>query len=157
LTPEQLAAAKAEMCVRIHAACLTVRTLPADGPRGFYSTWPLYRHTWWDEGNEVSRLTAADITARFISPPRFYPTPKQIDDCLPALSLLDGLPRFARVVVSMRAHQKWYDLDGGWRSVGEKLNCAHKTARIAHDRAISHAFEAEILRSSQNSAKSLAA
>lgn len=148
LTPEQLVEAKIAVMERIHAACLTVRCMPTDGPRGCYSTWPLYRLEWWDEGNEVSKLTAADITARFIEAPKFYPTAKQIDDCLPALSLMDGLPRFSRVVVSMRAHQRWYDLHGGWRAVGEKLKCSHKTARLAHDRVISHALLQHLSRNS---------
>lgn len=137
---------------RLHVAALTAACLPADGPRGFYSTWPRYKHTWWDEGNEVSKLSAADITRRLIAPPRFYPTPRQIDDCLPALALLDGLTSNHHRCVRLRAHQLWYgeharaDEDfahwrGGWRMIGAELGVSHTWAKRLHWESVVKAFE----------------
>lgn len=132
---------KAQLIERIHIACLTVQCLPGDGPKGTYTLWPAYRHTWWDEGNENSKLSAADITRRLITPPRFFPTPKQIDDCLPTLALFDGAPALWRRVVSARAHQDWYDLPGGWRAIGADCGLSHTNARKHYLRAISFALE----------------
>lgn len=117
---------------RIHAACLTVCVLPSDGPRGFFSTWPAYRLDWWDEGNEASKLSDSDIARRLLKPPRFVASPKQIDDCLPALRLLDGLSRTERRVIASRASQLWNDADGGWRAVGRTAGVSHTTARRLH-------------------------
>lgn len=117
---------------RLHDACLTVACLPPDGPRGFFSTWPAYRLEWWDEGNEASKLSDADIARRLLKPPRFTPTPRQVDDCLPALALLDGVTRTERRVVAARAVQLWNDLDGGWRAVGRACGVSHTAARRLH-------------------------
>lgn len=136
-----LVASKAALIERLHTACLTVQCLPNDGPKGTYTLWPRYRHTWWDEGNENSKLSAADITRRLIAPPKFYADAKQIDDCLPALALLDGVPSLWRRIVSARAHQLWYDAPGGWRAIGADCGVSHKTARVSYLRAISHAFD----------------
>lgn len=138
---------------RIHTACLTVTTLPPDGPKGPYSLWPSYRHSWWDEGNEISKLSAADITRRLISPPEFVATPRQIDDCLPALALLDGEEALTRRVVALRALQLWYGkhaaadderwahLRGGWRGIGDLVGLAHKNARRRHREAMLRALD----------------
>lgn len=117
---------------RLHAACLTVACLPPDGPRGFYSTWPAYRLEWWDAGNEASQLSDADIARRLLTPPRFSPSPRQVDDCLPTLALLDGVTRLERRVVASRAVQLWNDLDGGWRAVGRACGVSHTSARRMH-------------------------
>lgn len=137
-----LAEAKADLIDRLHTACLTIQSLPGDGPKGTYTLWPSYRHTWWDEGNENSKLSAADITRRLIRAPRFYATAKQIDACLPTLALLDGCDPSWRRIVSARAHQLWYDAPGGWRAIGADCGCSHKTARINYLKAISYAFDA---------------
>lgn len=136
-----LATLKADVINRLHAACLTVQCLSDDGPRPPYTLWPAYRHTWWDEGNENSKLSAADITRRLISAPRFFPSGKQIDDCLPALALLDGGRPIWRRIVSARAHQLWYDLEGGWRAIGADCGLSHTKARMGYLRAISHALD----------------
>lgn len=136
-----LVALKAEVINRLHTACLTVQCLPDDGPRGVYTLWPAYRHTWWDEGNEASKLSAADITRRLISAPRFCPTARQIDECLPTLALLDGGRPIWRRILSARAHQLWYDIPGGWRAIGADCGINHVKAQREHLRAISHALE----------------
>ena len=136
-----LAAVKAELISRLHIAALTIQALPGDGPKGPYTLWPAYRHTWWDEGNEASKLSAADITRRLITPPRFFPTARQIDDCLPTLALLDGGRPIWRRIVSARAHQEWYDLPGGWRAIGADCGITHDRARKGYLRAVSHALE----------------
>lgn len=142
LAQPDLVAFKAEIISRLHTACLTIQALPGDGPKGPYTLWPLYRHTWWDEGNEASKLSAADITRRLIAPPQFYPTAKQIDDCLPALALLDGVEPIQRRVVSARAHQLWYDIPGGWRAIAADCGVSnHVKAQRLYLRAISHAVE----------------
>ena len=87
-----------------------------------------------------SRRTDAAITAKLISPPRFHPTSLQVDDCLPALALLDGVPPPWRRIVSARAHQEWCDWPGGWRAIGADCGCSHKTARLNHFRAMRHAL-----------------
>ena len=117
---------------RIHTACLTIACLPGDGPRTTFSTWPAYRHDWWDWGNEASRLSDEDIARRLLKPPRFTPTPRQVDDALPALALLDGVDRTTRLVVAARAAQLWYDLDGGWRAIGRAAGTSHEAARRKH-------------------------
>lgn len=137
-----LADAKADLIDRLHTACLTVQCMPSDGPKGTYTLWPSYRHTWWDEGNENSKLSAADITRRLIQAPRFYATAKQIDACLPTLALLDGCDPNWRRIVSARAHQLWYDIPGGWRAIGADCGVAHKTARVHYLKAVSYAFDA---------------
>jgi hypothetical protein len=141
---------------RLHRACLTMACLPADGPRGFYSTWPRYKLTWWDPGNEDSKLSAADITRRFIAPPHFTPTPKEVDDCLPALALLDGLGWLHRRVLRLRAHQLWYGEHagadeeyahwrGGWRMIGAECGVSHEMARRLHWQCVVKAFERSAL------------
>ena len=138
--------------LRIHRACLTVLTLPPAGPRGTYSLWPAYRHSWWDEGNEVSKLTAADITRRFIAAPRFVPTAREIDDCLPTLALMNGTPKRWKAVVRWRAVQLWYGkhisaddedfahLRGGWRGIARLTRCSHTTAQNNHRDAMLYAW-----------------
>jgi hypothetical protein len=140
-----LVALKAEIINRLHAAALTIQALPGDGPKGPYTLWPAYRHTWWDEGNEASKLSAADITRRLIEAPRFYPTPKQIDDCLPTLALLDGGEPIWRRIVSARAHQLWYDEPGGWRGIAAACNVNNpvKALRL-YSRAISYALKTHL-------------
>lgn len=140
------------LTARLHRACLTVAALPADGPKGFYSLWPRYKLTWWDAEDFGSHRTDAAVTRRLIAPPRFAPTPKEIDDCLPALQLLEGLPRLHRRVLMLRAHQLWYGEHaaadeeyahwrGGWRMIGRACGVSHEKARRAHWEAIRHAYE----------------
>lgn len=142
----------AAMVDRLHAAALTVECLPADGPKGTYSLWPRYRLTWWDPGNEDSKLSGEDITRRLIAPPRFMPTARQIDDCLPALALMEGATKDQWRVVSMRAHQLWYGIHaaadedfahwrGGWRRIGQCIGISHEKARGLHSDAIRQALE----------------
>lgn len=141
---------------RVHRAALTVATLPPAGPKGLYTLWPAYRLDWWDEGNEVSKLTSADITRRLISPPQFIPTPREIDDCLPALSLLNGVGKLPRRIIRSRAIQIWYGehvaadderyahLRGGWRAVGAMSRCSHTTARKIHYAAMCYALNRQV-------------
>jgi hypothetical protein len=126
---------------RVHRACLTVARLPGDGPRGFFSTWPAYRQSWWDWGNEESRLSDADIARRLLRPPPFVPTAQEIDDCLPALDLLRCVSRPMRIVVSAYAVQEWYALKGGWRAIGRAAGVSHTTARRLHWQATCIAVE----------------
>jgi hypothetical protein len=134
----------AAMTDRIHTACLTVASLPGDGPRTAYTAWPAYRHDWWDWGNEASRLSDNDIARRLLAPPRFTPTPKQVDDCLPALRLLDGVDRTTRLVVSTRAVQLWYAPHRGWRDIGRAAGCSHESARRKHWAAMVSALSRHI-------------
>jgi len=132
---------------RLHTACLTDAVQKGDGPRGFFSTWPAYRHTWWDSGNELSKLTEADIARRLISAPRFVPTGRQIDECLPTLALMDGIPSAERDVVYLRAHQLWYGFRGGWRRIGRDLGVSHSVAISRHYNITLYAFERSLRRS----------
>lgn len=153
MTPEQLTAAKGELTQRLHTACLTIACLPEDGPRAFYSTWPRYRLEWYDAEELGSARTDEAVTKGLIAPPAFTPTPRQVDDCLPALSLLDGLSHVHHRIVMLRAHQLWYgqhaapdDEDhahwrGGWRAIAQKCRMNHMKAQRLHARAVSHAFE----------------
>jgi len=132
---------------RLHDACLTIAALPGDGPKSFFSTWPRYKLEWWDAEEWGSHRTDAAVTARLISPARFTPTPAQVDDCLPALALLDGQPRLHRRVLMLRAQQQWYGQHaaadeayahwrGGWRMIGEQLGISHWLARASHRKTI---------------------
>lgn len=146
------------MMERLHTAALTVACLPSDGPKGFFSTWPRYKLDWWDAEDWGSQRTDQAVTARLIAPPRFAPTPQQVDDCLPALALLDGLQPLHRRVIRLRAHQLWYgehaaaDEDyahwrGGWRMIGKACGVSHERARGAHRDAVLHAFARSTARS----------
>lgn len=132
---------------RLHRACLTIACLPDDGPKGYFSTWPRYKLEWWDAEEWGSNRTDSAVTARLISPPRFAPTGAEVDDCLPALSLLDGLPGLYRRVLMLRAHQLWYGLHagpdeahaiwrGGWRMIGETCGISHWRARAIHRKTV---------------------
>lgn len=132
--------ALAALIERIHTACLTVECMPPDGPDGYFSTWPRYKLTWWDAEEHGSHRTDAAVTAGLIRAPQFAPTPRQVSDCLPALTLLDGVPSRWRRVVSARAHQDWYGWPGGWRAIGADCSCSHKTARLWYICAINHAY-----------------
>lgn len=145
---------------RLHRACLTVACLPSDGPKSFFSTWPRYKLDWWDAEEWGSHRTDGAVTARLISPPRFTPTPAEIDDCLPALSLLNDTPtgprlafkfKLFRGVLMLRAHQLWYGehakaderfayLRGGWRMIADEFGVSHVTARSAHNEAVRRAI-----------------
>lgn len=139
------------MMERLHTAALTAACLPADGPKGFFSTWPRYKLEWWDAEDWGDQRTDQAVTARLISPPRFAATPRQIDDCLPALALLNGLQRLNRRVIQLRAHQLWYGdhaaadeayahWRGGWRMIGRQCGVSHEKARSAHRDAVVHAL-----------------
>jgi hypothetical protein len=154
------------MQARLHRACLTIAALPSDGPKGFFSTWPRYKLDWWDAEDWGSQRTDRAVTQRLISPPRFSPTPAEVDDCLPALSLLDAEPssprqarKFAlyRRVLALRAHQLWYGEHagaderyahwrGGWRMIGETCGVSHITARHAHREAVNRAIRVNQIR-----------
>jgi hypothetical protein len=141
---------------RVHIAALTIEAHPGDGPKGFFTTWPAYRHIWWDEGNELSKRSDADIARRFLAPPRFYPTARQIDDCLPALALLDGFAPSsgasagqARRIINRRAHQLWYGEHGGWLAIGADCGVSHTTARKIHWSAMVYALDASLKRSAK--------
>ncbi len=145
---------------RLHRACLTIACLPGDGPKGFFSTWPRYKLDWFDAEEWGSHRTDAAVTARLISPPRFAPTPAEVDDCLPALSLLDAEPtsprmatrfKLGRTVLMLRAMQLWYGEHagaderyahwrGGWRMIGEALGASHVTARAIHVETVNRAI-----------------
>lgn len=127
---------------RLHTACLTVACLPADGPKGLYSLWPRYKLVWWDAEEHGAYRTDAAITAGLIAPPPFTPTPAQVDDCLPALALLDGLPSLNRRILSMRAHQLWAGRES-WRRIARHVGLSHpqKALRI-HKDTVEHAFRA---------------
>jgi len=148
------------MMERLHDACLTMAVLSGDGPKGFPSGtsmsrlgWAEFQREWWDAGNEASMLSAADIARRLIAPPSFYPTPKQVDDALPALELLKGLNWQPRLVLRLRAHQEWYGRHayadeelafwrGGWRMIGQCIGSSHEKARTLHWQCVRTAFEA---------------
>jgi hypothetical protein len=168
MTDEELVALKAQTIERVHLACLTINTLPSGGPRGFFTTWPLFKLDWYDlEEFGAERMPEA-VATRFIQPPRFVATAKQIDDCLVALSLLDGFQsngtiggdvRLARRVIRHRAAQLWYGQHvkageafehyrGGWRGIGRLSRCSHTTARKIHAAAMHYAFERQIERNS---------
>lgn len=132
--------ALARFADRIHTACLTAGTFPEAGPRGFFSTWPAYRLEFWDAEEEGRTRQQKELVERFISAPRFVPTPKQIDDCLPALELLNGAPKIGRAAVSARAFFNWYRFDGGWRLIGDRLGISHTSARTFHNNAIIYAY-----------------
>lgn len=147
------------MMERLHAACLTMAVLSGDGPKGFPSgtsmsrlSWAEMQREWWDAGNEASMLSPTDITRRLIAPPNFYPTPKQVDDALPALELLKGLSRKHYFVLRLRAHQEWYGHHaaadepmafwrGGWRMIGQCAGVSHEKARTLHWQCVRTAFE----------------
>lgn len=149
---------------RLHRACLTIACLPGDGPKSFFSTWPRYKLDWWDAEEWGSHRTDGAVTARLISPPRFTPTPAEVDDCLPALSLLNEAPRLGRIVLMLRAHQDWYGTHaraderyahwrGGWRMIGESCGISDNTARHAHRDAIRGAIKtARALRTGRKTA-----
>jgi hypothetical protein len=120
------------MAQRIRSACLTLRSLPGDGPRGYFNAWPVYRAEWWDAGAEISKRSDADIARRFLAIPRFKATAAQIDDCLPALRLLDGVTAAEREVLTMEAVASWYSLAGGWRRIGRACGMSHTHARRLH-------------------------
>lgn len=160
-----------DMIDRIHTACLTVGTLPPGGPRGFFSTWPAYKLDWYDAEEFGFQRTDESITKRLIQPPRFFATPKQIDDCLPALALLNGVTPLERRCVRYRATQLWYGehvdasdeafahLRGGWRAIGRLARCSHTTARNSHKSAMLYALRRQIEGSRQRTqplSKSLA-
>ncbi|HWA22311.1 MAG TPA: hypothetical protein VG735_07955 [Caulobacterales bacterium] len=139
------AAAMAEFIDRMHAACLTVNCLPGDGPKGFFSTWPAYRHTWWDWGNEVSMRSDADIARRLLTPPDFTPTPRQVTECLPLLALLNGVERETRMIIAMRAKQEWWMASGlpafgGWRAIASVVGKSDWTCRNYHYETMRKAF-----------------
>lgn len=149
--PTTLSAEIEALTERLHTACLTVQTFPPDGPRGFYSLWPRYKLDWWDAEDFGSQRTDEAVTRRLIAPPGFVPTPTQVDDCLPALALLDGLPRLNKRAVSLRAHQLWYGKHaaadeayahwrGGWRMIGKALGVHMEIARRAHWKAVRTAY-----------------
>lgn len=149
---DEVTAALEAVTERLHTACLTMAVLDGDGPRGYYSTWPRYKLTWWDPGNEDSKLSAADITRRLIAPPGFSPTPKQVDDALPALMLIEGLTRKHHLTLRLRAHQLWYGEHaaadepyafwrGGWRMIGVCCGVSHEKARRLHWQCVVKAFE----------------
>lgn len=129
---------------RIHTACLTVACLPNDGPRAYVSAWPAYSHEWWDWGNEASQLSDCDIARRFLRPSPFTPSPHQVDDCLPALALLDGCDRQTRIIIAARASQLWSWPDRGWRDVARVAKCSHESARQKHWRAMVLAYTRSI-------------
>lgn len=149
------------MLERLHAACLTMAVLSGDGPKGYPSGgsmsrmgWAEMRREWWDAGNEASMISPADITRRLIAPPNFFPTPKQVDDALPALELLHGLTRKHHFVLRLRAHQLWYGEHayadepmafwrGGWRMIGQCAGISHEKARTMHWQCVRTAFEAQ--------------
>lgn len=125
---------------RIHTACLTVGTFPKAGPRAFFSTWPAYRLEFWDAEEEGRTRQQKEMVERFISAPRFAPTAKQIDDCLPALALLNGATALGRAAITARAFYNWYRFDGGWRLIGDRLGISHTSARTFHNQAINYAY-----------------
>lgn len=160
---ERLDAAELDaMMTRLHDACLTMAVLAGDGPKGFPSGtsmsrlgWAEMRREWWDAGNEASMLSPADIARRLIAPPNFYPTPKQVDDALPALELLHGLTWKPRFVLRLRAHQLWYGEHayadeefafwrGGWRMIGDMCGFSHEKARTLHWQCVTTAFVASV-------------
>ncbi len=148
------------MMERLHTACLTMAVLSGDGPKGYPSggsmsrmSWASMQREWWDAGNEASMLSASDIARRLIAPPNFYPTPKQVDDALPALELLKGVRWLPRFVLRLRAHQQWYGQHayadepfafwrGGWRMIGDCAGVSHERARTLHWQCITTAFVA---------------
>lgn len=142
---------------RLHRACLTLECLPGDGPRGVYSLWPRYKLTFYDAEEAGSYRGDAVITSRFIRPPGFAPTPAEVDDCLPALALMDGLSNTHRLVVRLRAHQEWYGLHagseedyahwrGGWRAIGAMSGMHFTHAARLHWAAIVYAYEMQVRR-----------
>ncbi len=151
--PANIAADLAALTERLHRACLTVQCLPADGPKSFFSTWPRYKLDWYDAEEWGSYRTDEALTQGLIAPPRFAPTPAEVDDCLPALALLNGLPWLCRRVVSLRAHQLWYGTHaradeayaywrGGWSMVARAAGLDHhEKAKRAHWRAVRTAYE----------------
>ncbi len=158
-TTDRLDAAELDaMMARLHTACLTMAVLSGDGPKGYPSatslsrlSWANMQRDWWDAGNEASMLSAADISRRLIAPPNFYPTPKQVDDALPALLLLQGLSGMHLRVLRLRAHQLWYGEHayadepmafwrGGWRMIGEVCGISYEKARTMHWRCVRTAF-----------------
>lgn len=152
---------KGELTQRLHTACLTLSCMAADGPSAFFSTWPRFRLEWYDAEELGSHRTDAAVTKGLIAPPLFTPTPKQVDDCLPALSLLDETPWIMKRIVMLRAHQIWYgrhaapdDEDhakwrGGWRAIGAMCKRSYEGCRIIHAQAITHAFERFLKTNSQ--------
>lgn len=146
---------------RLHRACLTIACLPGDGPKAFFSTWPRYKLDWYDAEEWGSQRTDAAVTARLIAPPAFTPTPAEIDDCLPALALLDGAPKLHRQVLMLRAHQDWFGTHakaderyahwrGGWRAIGEALGVSHWLARAIHRKTVREAISVKQKRYKKN-------
>lgn len=123
---------------RIHAACLTVSSFRGDGPVGLFSTWPAYRHTWWDHGAHF--FSDEEITAALLTVPRFSPTPTQIDDCLPMLDLLTGISWYERALIVTRASMEYRQARGGWRAIGAMYGTSHRAARKTHYDAMLLAF-----------------
>lgn len=134
------AAALQAVTHRVHRAVLTMAALPSDGPRGFFSSWPAYRHSWWDAGNEASQLCGRDISRRLIRAPVFSPTPAEVDDALPALALLDGIETLNRRIVAARAFQQWYALHGGWRSLCDHFGLSREKLRKLHAASMLYAL-----------------
>ena len=134
--------ALAAMRARLHRACLVVRYCwPGDGSGGFYSTWPPYRHDYWDWGAEHWGDTEAERAA-LVDPsrPRFRASPAEIDAALPTLDLLMGVERLSRHIVAARAEQEWEERLGGWRAIGRRFGCSHVHARRLHDDAVALAL-----------------
>lgn len=164
--PDQLGA----IVERVHRACLTVGTLPKDGPRGLYTTWPLFKLDWFDAEEFGAERMPSAVAERLIQPARFAASPREIDDCLPALALLDGYTppphiggdvRLARRVIAFRAHQLWYGehakaderyshYRGGWRGIGARFRCSATTARNIHFDAMTYALRKSLERNTHD-------
>lgn len=138
-TPHEVDAGEFSRVIdRVHTATLTVSSFRGDGPAGMFSTWPAYRHTWWEHGAHF--FSDAEITAALVTVPRFTPTPSQIDDCLPMLNLLQGISWYERALVVARASLEYRQSNGGWRALGAMFGTSHRAARQNHYNAMLLAY-----------------
>lgn len=128
--PEEGAMAALEQ--RIHRAMLTMGKLAGDGPYSNGTFWPAYVVEFADRVDQEKERDAPR--------PRFRPTGADVDDMLPALSLLEGLRVEYFQLVRYKAHDDFH-LDGGavWTDLGEAFGRSDNWARESYSRAMTQA------------------
>lgn len=120
---------KARLVRRLHDAMLLLTVLDAHNPGGRGSGWPDYVHDFAD------KVAQSEIEQEG-QPKRFDPSRAQIDDFLPAMSLLNGLRPVYHRVVFLRALGEFLGgrVDGfSWASIGERHGKSSEWARLAYD------------------------
>lgn len=105
-----------QVTARLEEAAATGRRLPAVGPVGFRSQWPVCLRQEWE------RLSAEDRQPRPLPP-----TPDEIERMLQVMGWMQWLEVEQRHLAWMRA--KRY----GWREIARRFACCTKTAQRRWD------------------------